>query len=241
MKKKFIIRFCQFVFTLTLLIIINNCKKENDNPSVNNIVFNPNLTFGSVSDVDGNTYKTIVIGTQTWMAENLRTTKYRNGELIGTTTPATLDISHESEPKYQWAYGGNESNVSVYGRLYTRYAVNDSRNICPAGWHIPTEEELSILVTYLGGEDVAGGKLKEVGTSHWNSPNTGATNESGFTGLPSGNRFDTGNSPFTDIGECCIFWVSNSSPCLILCSLEIVKDFNDYNNASGLAVRCIKD
>lgn len=95
----------------------------------------------SVTDVDGNSYTSVKIGIQVWMAENLRTTKYRNGDLIGTTTPATLDIRTENTPKYQWAYEGNENNVATYGRLYTWYAVNDSRNIAPIGWHIATNAE----------------------------------------------------------------------------------------------------
>ena len=124
---------------------------------------------GTVPDIDGNVYNTVTIGTQVWMAENLKTTKYRNGDLIGTTTPATLDISGESYTKYQWAYDGNESNVATYGRLYTWYAVTDTRNVCPTGWHVPTDAEWTTLTTFLGGESVAGGKLKETGTTHWAS------------------------------------------------------------------------
>jgi len=156
------------------------------------IIFNPNLSYGTVTDIDGNTYKTILIGSQTWMAENLKTTKYRNGELIGTTTPATLNISAESAPKYQWAYAGNESNVATYGRLYTWYVANDSRKICPNGWKAPSYNEWETLKSYLGGYEVAAGMLKETGTIHWNSPNTGATNNSGFTALPGGLRSNIG-------------------------------------------------
>jgi uncharacterized protein (TIGR02145 family) len=129
---------------------------------------------------DNERYKTVKIGTQVWMAENLRTTKYRNGDFIGTTTPATLDISGESTPKYQWAYDGIESNVASYGRLYTWYAITDSRKVCPAGWHVPNSSEWNTLFAYLGGKRVAGGKMKETGSSHWLSPNTGATNETGW-------------------------------------------------------------
>ena len=94
----------------------------------------------TVTDIDGNVYHTVTIGTQVWMVENLKTTKYRNGVAIGTTTPATLSILSESLPtKYQWAYGGNESNVAIYGRLYTWYTVTDSRNIAPTGWHVSTD------------------------------------------------------------------------------------------------------
>ena len=105
-----------------------------------------NLT---ISDIDGNVYKIIKLGDQWWMAENLKVTKYSNGDLIGTTIPATLDILGESTPKYQWAYDGNENNVSTYGRLYSWYAATDNRNVCPAGWHVPGDSEWTILTDYL--------------------------------------------------------------------------------------------
>jgi uncharacterized protein (TIGR02145 family) len=161
---------------------------------------------GTVKDKDENVYNIVKIGKQYWMAENLKTTKYRNGDLIGTTTPATKDISTETYPKYQWAYEGNESNVAAYGRLYTWYAVTDSRNLCPTGWHVPTIEEFTTLIDYLGGESVAGDKLKETGTTHWQNPNTEATNESGFTALPGGYRDLSGT--FGDMGYGGLWWSS---------------------------------
>lgn len=174
--------------------------------SSNGILFNPDLTYGSVTDIEGNVYKTIQIGTQVWMAENLRVTKYRNGDVIGTTTPATLDIQNQSKPKYQWANNGNESDVFTYGRLYTWYAATDSRGTCPTGWHLPTNEEFTALITFLGGESVAGGKLKESGTSHWISPNTGATNSSGFTALHNTKRNDSGYFSNYGYGS---WWITN--------------------------------
>jgi len=162
-----------------VLILTNSCKKEEDS---NN----------KITDVDGNVYTSVTIGTQVWMVENLKTTKYSNGDLIGTTTPATLDISGESTPKYQWAYDGNESNVATYGRLYTWYAVTDIRGVCPIGWHVPTDAEWTTLSIFLGGDNVAGGKLKETGTTHWTTPNIEATNETDFTALPGGSRSNSG-------------------------------------------------
>jgi len=208
------------------------------------IVFNPILTYGSVTDVDGNIYKTIQIGTQVWMAENLKTTKYRNGNLIGTTTPATLDISAETSPKYQWACGGNESNVATYGRLYTWYAATDSRNICPSGWHLPTDAEWTTLTTFLGGETVAGGKLKETGTTHWYSPNTGATNSSGFTALPPGYRLSYGT--FGNIGHDGRWWSStenHTSNAWYKYLYYLSSYANSYYNleAHGFSVRCLRD
>ena len=102
--------------------------------------------------------------------------------------PDTLDFRSEAEPKYQFVYNNNEDNALIYGRLYTWYAVTDSRNICPEGWHIPTIEEYGILDEVLGGKNVAIGKLKAVGTKYWLNPNADATNESGFNGLPGGWR-----------------------------------------------------
>ena len=146
------------------------------------------FNFITCTDVDGNNYPVVNIGTQVWMAENLKTTKYQNGDLIETTTPATLDITGETTPKYQWAYNGNEDNVIPMGRLYTYYAITDDRGICPAGWHMPSDQEWTILTTYLGGTGIAGGKLKETGTVHWTGTNIGATNETGFTAIPGGLR-----------------------------------------------------
>jgi uncharacterized protein (TIGR02145 family) len=169
---------------ILIIILIQSCKKEVDH---------------TIRDIDGNVYTSVTIGTQVWLVQNLKTTRYRNGDLIGTTTPATLEITAEATPKYQWAYDGNESKVATYGRLYTWYAVTDSRNVCPTGWHVPTDDEWTALTDYLGGESVAGGKLKEAGTTHWISPNTGATNESGFTALPGGYRGI--NNSFQGLGE----------------------------------------
>jgi uncharacterized protein (TIGR02145 family) len=210
----------------------------------NSIIFNPNLTYGNMSDVDGNTYKTIQIGTQTWMAENLKTTRYCNGDIIGTTTPATLDIFADTMPKYQWAYEGNGSNVNTYGRLYTRYAMTDIRGVCPIGWHLPTDAEWTTLTTFLGGYMGAGGKLKETGTTHWSTPNEGATNESGFTALPGGNRVYSGGS-YGAIGLVGVWWTSEYAA-----TLGWLRSI-DYSSTSesrgfgpecmGLSVRCLKD
>jgi uncharacterized protein (TIGR02145 family) len=147
-------------------------------------------------------------------------------------------------PEYQWTYDGKESNVALYGRLYTWYTVTDSRGVCPTGWHVPTDEEWITLTTYLGGEAVAGGKLKETGTNHWISPNTGATNETGFTALPGGYRQYYGT--FYAIGYGGIWWSVTDST-----ALKALYRYVDYNTSStfrldypkhcGLSVRCVKD
>jgi uncharacterized protein (TIGR02145 family) len=150
------------------------------------IIFNSNLTYGTLSDIDGNVYKTIQIGSQTWMAENLKTTKFSDG----TSIPNVTDLSvwdALTSPGYCWCLNNASTYKAVYGALYNWYTVNTGK-ICPAGWHVPSYDEWNILSTFLGGLDVAGGKLKETGTTHWQSPNEGATNESGFTALPGSMR-----------------------------------------------------
>jgi uncharacterized protein (TIGR02145 family) len=197
----------------------------------------------TVTDVEGNVYNTVNIGTQVWMTENLKTTRYSNGDIIGTTTPATLDIVSESAPKYQWAWDGNETNVAAYGRLYTWYAVNDTRNLCPAGWHIPTKAEWTTLTDYLGGLSVSGGKLKEDGFTHWQSPNTGATNETGFTALPGGYRFSSGG--FGGLSSDGIWWSSMENNTNEAWSLGMGNSYTgayEGNNSkrSGYSARCIQ-
>jgi uncharacterized protein (TIGR02145 family) len=199
------------------------------------------LSSNTVSDAEGNIYNIKGIGTQVWMAENLKSTRYRNGDLIGTTT---MDISAEDTAEYQWAYDGNESNVATYGRLYTWYTVTDSRNVCPAGWHVPADAEWTTLTTLLGGEAVAGDKLRESGTTHWNVSNTGATNETGFTALPGGLRVSSGY--FNYIGDDGMWWGTGAfwetSTMSYFKKTGGVKKSSggDFLN-SGLSLRCLRD
>jgi uncharacterized protein (TIGR02145 family) len=198
----------------------------------------------TIRDIDGNVYKTVIIGKQVWMAENLKTTKYHNGDTIRTTTPVTLDITGESMPKYHWAYAGEERNVDTYGRLYTWYAATDDRNVCPTGWHVPSDNDWSMLTSYLAGESVAGGKLKETGVTHWKSPNTGATNQSGFTALPGGYRY--GNGTFFDIGGTGNWWSStemsaNNAWCYTIYNYHTSVYKHTGRKTTDLAVRCVED
>lgn len=199
----------------------------------------------SIEDVEGTSYKVVRIGTQLWMAENLKTTKYSNGDLIGTTSPATLNLAGLTGNTYQWAYDGDESNVATYGRLYSGYAVLDIRKVCPIGWHVPSNDEWSILATYLGGLNVAGGKLKETGTTHWLIPNTGATNETGFTALPSGSRSMFG--VFEGVGQYANFWSSSEVNDLnitvwgVANTVAEIGNFFPLNKSGGSPVRCLKD
>ncbi len=144
--------------------------------------------IGTVTDYDGNVYKWVKIGDQIWMAENLKVTHWQGGTVIQTTTDPNEDIEGwpANDARRQWAYNGVEDNVDIYGRLYTYYAI-EGDSVCPSGWHVPDSLEFNELAKFLGGYDITGGKLKST-SDLWNSPNTGATNESGFNALPSGVR-----------------------------------------------------
>ncbi len=143
-------------------------------------------TTNSVTDIDGNIYETVQIGSQIWMKENLRTTKYANGDVI----PNVTDGNQWSNlTTGAWScYSNNNQIQNLFGNLYNWFAVADQRNICPTGWHVPSDVEWITLTDYLGGESVAGGKMKSTAI-YWQSPNQDATNESGFSGLPGGFRF----------------------------------------------------
>jgi uncharacterized protein (TIGR02145 family) len=200
----------------------------------------------TVTDIDGNVYNTVTIGTQVWMKENLKVTRYRNGDAIGTTTPATKNISGETKPKYQWAYRGNESNVAVYGRLYTWYAATDSRGLCPTGWHLPTDDEWTTLINYLGGQVVAGENMKEAGTAHWRNHHSQrkADNSSGFTALPGGYRGS--NGIFVYIGDVGLCWSAAEYDATNAWFRSLYYDYtytSRYINHkyNGFSVRCVRD
>ncbi len=203
-------------------------------------------TSNTVKDYDGNIYNTVTIGKQIWMAENLKTTHYRNGDPINIAKDDNQWFNNNHEGAY-CSYNNDTNNAIKFGWLYNSYAITDSRGICPAGWHIPTHSEWEILETYLGGNSVAGGKMKEAGTTHWVSPNIGATNVSGFSALPGGLRFSTGQ--FGGIGFTGYFWSSGwksldgtDAPWLRLVNYSD-KSINqvDYSEANGFSVRCLKD
>jgi len=160
----------------------------------------------TVTDFDGNVYNTVTIGTQVWMKENLKVTRYNNGDSIPKVINDTI-----WENQTAGAYCDFENfaaNSVIYGKLYNWFTVNDNRGIAPSGWHIPTDEDWTLLTNALGGESISGGKLKDTGTVYWISPNMGATNESGFSGLPGGNRYDDGR--FGGIRDDANFWSSTA-------------------------------
>ncbi len=178
------------------IILAYGCKKSEDS---NN----------KISDADGNFYTSVTIGTQVWMVENLKTTKYNDGTPIPNITDNTT-WAVLTTPGYCW-YNNDITKKTPYGALYNWYAVDavstGGKNVCPTGWHVPSDAEWTTLTSFLGGEDVAGGKLKEAGTSHWIPPNEGATNSSGFTALPGGYRLHDGT--FSTIGSFGLWWSSS--------------------------------
>jgi uncharacterized protein (TIGR02145 family) len=195
----------------------------------------------TVKDIDGNEYTTVTIGTQVWMGQNLKTTKYNDGKPIPLVTVNNTWGSLKTSA-YCW-YNNDIGYKNPYGALYNWYAVNTGK-LCPVGWHVPTDAEWTILTNYLGGESVAGGKLKEIGTIHWLSPNEGATNETGFTALPGGWRNTDGTSIF--IGILGSFWSYTED----IISLHWVRHLSidngnanrsDNNNNYGFSVRCVRD
>lgn len=203
-----------------------------------------------VTDIDGNTYLVVTICQQTWTKTNLNVSKYRNGDVI----PQVTDLTRWAYlTTGAWCYYANmSSNGTTYGKLYNWYAVNDSRGLAPVGYHIPSNAECTTLVNCLGGRSVAGGKMKEIGTSHWNSPNTGATNISGFTGLPGGacGILTNGDTIFDNIGFSGALWSASESATTVgvawvfslgYYSNEISDVVGNVNKRNGYSVRCIKD
>ena len=198
----------------------------------------------TVTDIDGNIYKTVTICNQIWTETNLNVSKYRNGDIIPQVTDPT---QWRNLTTGAWCYYLNDTaNGPIYGKLYNWYAVNDSRGLAPTGYHIPSDSEFTILTTCLGGESVAGDKMKETSSTHWIIPNTVATNASGFTALPGGIRGDSG--PFNQIGVTCNIWsttvndaVNKNVWCLTLFNNQGITYKSTPNYGYACSVRCLRD
>jgi uncharacterized protein (TIGR02145 family) len=196
----------------------------------------------NITDIDGNIYKTVYIGSQQWMAENLKVSKYNDGTVIPNITE---DSKWSNLTSGAWSYYNNDA----YGKLYNWYAVtkttNGNKNVCPTGWHVPTDAEWMVLIDYLGGLTVAGGKMKEVGTTSWYSPNKDATNTSLFSALPGGYRGFDGNDG--SIGAHGFWWSSSEfSPDMAYnryLYYNIGGNVSSHGNSKkyGFSVRCLRD
>lgn len=195
----------------------------------------------TIKDQDGNSYKIVKIGNQTWMSENLKTTKYNDGVPIPLVTEKNK-WSLLSTPAYCW-YNNDSLNMNLYGALYNGFAVNIDK-LCPAGWHVSTVAEWAALIDQSGGKSVAGGKLKASGTTTWKNPNTGATNESGFTALPRGTRYN--NGLFFTIKTDGYWWTSSKVNSLngwywSINHQSVITSVNYGDLTNGFSVRCVMD
>ncbi len=261
-------------FALAFSSLLIACKKENSNPNSPvtktpttvedttkktadsvSCVDNPKINFTCVGapvgklsycikDIDGNVYKTVVIGKQQWMAENLKVSKYNDGTVIPNVKDS-LDWN-KAELPYLSDYVNNTQNENY--KVYNWYVVdskaNSGKNVCPNGWHVPSLEEWSVLIEFLGGEGLAGAKMKEVGMNHWLSTNKQTDNSSLFTALPS--VYKDSYNLFSPSGFNCNWWTIDTfsgnyvnSISLNLYSDKVIKDLYLKNN--GLSIRCIKD
>jgi uncharacterized protein (TIGR02145 family) len=221
---------------ILFIILIHSCEKDDKKP---------------IKDGDNNIYTSVKIGTQEWLIENLRTTKYNDGTSIPHVTNAAA-WKNLSTPAYCWynndaAISQNDVSITygdIYGAMYNWEAVNTDK-LCPLGWHVPTDAEWTTLTNYLGGESIAGGKLKEAGTIHWNNPNTEATNETIFTALPGGIRIDDGT--FDKVEQIGFWWSSTTSEEIYNAWGYSMWYSASYNHRAsvrkkwGISVRCLKD
>jgi uncharacterized protein (TIGR02145 family) len=223
------IKISAFEFILGILMIISfSCIKEE--------------STAIVKDIDGNTYKTVKIGTQLWMAENLKTTRFNNGTEIPLITDTTSWGSLKT-PGFCWYDNNPATYKDIYGALYNGFTAADT-SLCPDGWHIPSKEELKQLSIFLGDSASAGGKLKEEGTVHWLTPNKGADNSTGFAALASGIRYFEGS--YSSVLNYTGFWSATKAGTtdqwfMGLYYGEAFMVIDHRTSSIGLSIRCVKD
>jgi len=216
-------------------------------------LYSPEYTVWTYAlmDYDGNGYHAVTIGTQTWLRENWKCTHYNNGDLIPNITDDP-SWAQATAGAMCWYNNDRAKYDSVYGAMYNWYAVNDPRGLAPKGWHVPNYNDWDALTKSVGGWEVAGGNIKEKGTKHWKSPNTGATNSSGFTALPGGDRIgNLGNNKgkFIDLTTDAAFWTSDRAPFEnsawgTYTSYNISKLYPGgvaFDNAGGFSIRLVKN
>ena len=219
-----------------VLLLFASCQKEIATENV------PEELATTTAKKKAGEINSVKICKQVWMSKNLDVSTYRDG----TSIPQVTDpVEWANLTTGAWCYYENNSaNGTTYGKLYNWYAVNDPRGLAPGGWHIPSDAEWTTLTDCLDGESLAGGKMKESGTSHWLSPNTGATNSSGFTGLPGGGLF--GNGPFSDVGSGGYWWSSNEGSTTVAWARGLFYSFaiafrGSGFKSNGFSVRCVRD
>jgi uncharacterized protein (TIGR02145 family) len=197
----------------------------------------------TVKDIDGNDYKIVTIGTQTWMAENLRTIQFNDGTAIPLVTDSK-EWNWLETPAYCWYNNDEGTNKTDYGALYNYYTIKTGK-LCPDGWRVPSDNDWTVLTDFLGGLYVAGGKMKEAGTNHWVEPNLGADNTSGFTALPTPYRFYSGTYFFNGAeGE---WWASDQFDETsvytrgLKSKTKAIRRFDAAFRQDGYCVRCLKN
>jgi uncharacterized protein (TIGR02145 family) len=231
-------------FKCLLLVVLSSCHSSNSSSKYSENAVEMDSTC--IKDVDGNVYKTIKIGNQVWMQENLRVTHFRNGDPIPNLSDSAAWV--DTEQAAFCNYNNDTGYVRVYGRLYNWYAASDARNICPVGWRVPHDSDYRTLDYHYGGATVSGAALKEQGLLHWKEPNAGATNESKFSALPGGHRGET--AIFERMGYYAFFWNVNkyqqyndtnyAHECSLNYSLSYFnQDWGCKNR--GMSIRCIKE
>ncbi|MEE2858830.1 MAG: FISUMP domain-containing protein [Candidatus Neomarinimicrobiota bacterium] len=198
-------------------------------------------------DIDGNVYETVQIGDQLWMAENLKVTHYNNGDAI---TYISNEEHWGSMDEGQYGvYDGGSENANIYGNLYNWGAIGDIRGICPVGWHVPSNDEFTELIEILGGESIAGGKMKEAGLEHWNyysdQISMEATNQSGFSGLPAGHR-NTNSGDYIYMGFYGYFWTSTETSSDLAWRIYLLNyssgvGQDTFGKPNGFSIRCLSD
>ena len=208
-------------------------------------ISNANHPLNTVKDIDGNSYKTVVIGNQLWMAENLKTTKFNDGTLILIEKDYNSWINLTT-PSYCWYNNDSLSYKNTYGALYNWFVTIGNKNICPLGWHVPTENDWKILDATLGGWEVSGGKMKEKGAIYWTG-NIDASNSSGFTGLPGGTRNDVISlENFINLNSFGYWWTSSAFDTQKAKYISLLNFSDDFyygssNKNVGNSIRCLKD
>lgn len=243
--------------TITLIPVLifliscrNNPVQSNGKPAISTSSENTNPVSvedtvheaSTVKDIEGNVYNTVKIGKQTWMKENLKTTKFNDGtpiQLVSDGSAWTKTIT----PSFCWYNNEPQSYKDLYGALYNGFAASSSK-LCPKLWHVPNDAEWNAVSRFLGGDNIAGGKLKESGYDYWVSPNTAADNTTGFSALPGGLRYNDG--VFHDFGFSAYFWTSEVVTPGRLWFRYMDYEYSDlfrFNNVVniGFSIRCVRD
>jgi len=212
------------------------------NTTTKGLEFKSSTGWVSLTTATALNYPSVLIGAQYWMEKNLEVTTYRNGDPIPYVTDANAWAALTTGA---WCYYNNDpANGSLYGKLYNWYAVNDPRGLAPTGWHVSTDDEWTTLSTTLGGDAVAGGKMKVAGTTRWTTPNTGADNSSGFAGLPGGIRDNNGT--FSNVGYNGYWWSSTGEDATLAWYRFLFYNSGNilrwgFNKRHGFSVRCLRD